>query len=167
MIILGVDPGTRFCGYALVRKEGSKAFLLAHGCLTLNGQKLLPERLAKIYDFFGELIREWRVTDLALETPFLGKNAQNFLKLGYVRGVLYVLAVQNNVHVSEFSPRQVKMGVTGFGGASKEQVARMIMTLFPRLGTQKLREDETDALAVTVCGLWQNRFLSARQEGRI
>ena len=96
---------------------------------------------------------------MALETPFLGKNAQNFLKLGYLRGIVYLLADKNNIMLSEFTPTQVKQAVTGFGGASKDQVARMVLQLFPKIAAPD-KLDVTDALAVTLCGLWHQRQLA-------
>lgn len=97
------------------------------------------------------------MTDLALETPFLGKNAQNFLKLGYLRGILYLLTDTHKIHLHEFSPREVKQAVTGFGGAQKDQVARMMYQLFPTLTVQK-KDDVTDALAITLCAAWKSKI---------
>ena len=107
-------------------------------------------------DYISEKIRIHGVTDLALETPFLGKNAQNFLKLGYLRGLLYLLSNKNNLVLHEFAPRQVKQAVTGFGGASKDQVSRVVMQLFSH-AIKAQKYDVTDALAVTLCGLWQTK----------
>jgi crossover junction endodeoxyribonuclease RuvC len=156
VVILGIDPGTRFAGYGIVCKDKQQAYLLDHGCLKLRPTESLQLRIHQFYTFFSEKIQMNGVTDLALETPFLGKNAQNFLKLGYLRGILYLLASQNNLVIHEFSPCQVKQSVTGFGGASKDQVARVILRLFPALEKPE-REDVTDALAVTLCGLWKNK----------
>jgi len=157
MIILGVDPGTRFSGYAVLKKEKSSVFLLAYGFLKLGAQKSLPERVLKFHDNFEQIITKYKVTDLSLETPFLGKNAQNFLKLGYLRGILYLLAQKHMLNILEFSPREVKVSMTGFGGASKEQVAVMVHKMFPRL-IDVQRDDVTDALAVSLCALWQCRL---------
>lgn len=156
MILLGVDPGCRFAGFGIIRKEGTLVYLVDHGCLRMASTKPLSERISIFHDFFNDKIINLGVTHLALETPFLGKNAQNFLKLGYLRGVLYLLAHKHNLIMYEFSPREVKQAVTGFGGASKDQVARIILQLFPRI--QKLEtEDVSDALAVTLCGLWREK----------
>lgn len=154
MIILGIDPGLRLSGFGIMKKEGQTAQLLDYGYLPLNPNKPVPERVGDFYAFFSQKIADFNITELALETPFLGKNAQNFLKLGYLRGVLYLLASQNKLGIHEFSPRQVKQAVTGFGGAQKDQVARAVMLLLPNL---KLPEkyDVTDALAVMLCGMWQ------------
>ena len=156
IVILGIDPGLRFSGFGILKKEKQKSFLLDHGLLKLSPTKNLQTRVTIFYDFFSEKIRTCGVTDVALETPFLGKNAQSFLKLGYLRGVLYLLSSQHNLAIHEFSPRQVKQSLTGFGGASKQQVARVVLQLFPNMPQPK-KDDVTDALAVTLCGLWRRK----------
>ncbi len=158
MTILGVDPGFQVAGYAIMKKEGSKAFILDYGCLKMQSSKSLSTRIGIFHDFFLEKIQTKGVSNLALETPFLGKNAQNFLKLGYLRGILYLLADKNKLMLHEFAPREVKQSLTGFGGASKEQVARVVLQLFPGMKAQE-KADITDALAVTMCGLWQQKSL--------
>lgn len=156
MIILGVDPGFRFAGYGVAKKEGSRVSFLDYGFLRLQPKKSLVERTGLFHSFFHEKIQEHQVTHLAIETPFLGKNAQNFMKLGYLRGILYLLTDNHKLELHEFAPRQVKSAVTGSGGASKEQVARVIYQLLPRLKAPQ-RDDVTDALAITLCGVWQQK----------
>ncbi len=158
MIILGIDPGFQVTGFGVMKKEKNSIYLLDHGDLKMSSSKSLSMRVGIFFNFFTEKIATWQVSDLALETPFLGKNAQNFLKLGYLRGILYLLADKHTLALHEFSPTQVKQAVTGFGGASKDQVARVVLQLFPRL-TMPEKLDVTDALAVTLCGLWQNKRL--------
>lgn len=160
MIVLGIDPGFRFAGFGILRKEGGKAYLLDYGYLKLPQKDSLSMRTKLFYDFFKEKIKTHSVDHLSLETPFLGKNAQNFLKLGYLRGILYLLSAQHNLKLHEFAPRQVKLALTGFGGASKEQVARVILRLFKIESPKK--DDVTDALAVTLCGLWHSGTLLSR-----
>lgn len=156
-IILGVDPGFSVTGYAIIKKENNKALLLDYGFLKMSSQKSLVERVGIFYTCFQSKIATHGVTEIALETSFLGKNAQTFLKLGYLRGILYLLAAQGGLPVHEFAPREVKSTVTGYGAASKDQVAAMIMRLFPRLGTLGSieRQDVTDAMAVCLCGFWR------------
>ncbi|HJZ24292.1 MAG TPA: crossover junction endodeoxyribonuclease RuvC [Candidatus Babeliales bacterium] len=155
MVILGVDPGLHYCGYAIIQKEGNKATLLNYGYLSLSPSKTVASRLSEIHSFFGDSISKYNITHISFETPFLGKNAQNFLKLGYVRGILYLLAHNHGLIITEFSPREIKQSLTGYGAAGKDQVARVILALFPRMEKPK-KEDVTDALAVTLCGLWKH-----------
>ena len=155
MIILGIDPGFSFTGYAVVKLEGRKAVLIDYGYLRLPTVKTLSERVSIFHDFFDAKIKDLNISVLTIETPFLGKNAQNFLKLGYLRGILYLLANKNNLSLIEFSPREIKQRLTGFGGASKDQVARVVTQLFP--GIKDLgKADVTDAVAITLCGLWKH-----------
>lgn len=156
MILLGIDPGFKFSGFGIIKKENNKCYLLDYGFLQLPAGETLAKRIGLFHAFFKEKIEKFQVTDLALETPFLGKNAQNFLKLGYLRGILYLLSTTYSLELHEFSPREVKLAITGFGGAEKDQVARVILMLFPSL-VMPTKTDVTDALAVTVCGLWKSK----------
>jgi len=133
----------------------------------MNSAHHLSARTGQFYNLFKDKIAQHGITDIALETSFLGKNAQTFLKLGYLRGILYLLADQHRLTLAEFAPREIKAAVTGNGGASKEQVADMMLRLFPKLnefGTIA-RNDVTDALAISLCGIWhqQNYLLKAMQ----
>lgn len=158
MIILGIDPGFSFTGYAILKKDGSRTMLLDFGYLRLPQSKSLQERISLFHDALDAKIKQFQVTHLSIETPFLGKNAQNFLKLGYLRGILYFLSHKNNLTLFEFAPTQIKQSLTGFGGASKEQVSRVIFQLFPTLAKPD-KYDATDALAISLCGLWQPKHL--------
>ncbi|HSW76086.1 MAG TPA: crossover junction endodeoxyribonuclease RuvC [Candidatus Saccharimonadales bacterium] len=158
MIVLGVDPGFSVTGWAIISKQGNTQVLLAHGFLPLPTKKELHDRIGIFYEFFAQKIKMYAVTHLALETPFLGKNAQTFLKLGYLRGVVCLMAYQNNLILHEFSPREVKRAITGFGGAQKDQVARVLQMLFPGLPQPKTY-DVTDAVAVSLCGVWHRPII--------
>jgi len=164
MIILGIDPGFSVTGYSILQKSSHAApglrgkqqiTLLDHGFLKMSATQPLDLKIGIFYDLFNEKIKLHGITVISLETPFLGKNAQTFLKLGYLRGILYLLAHQNNLSICEFAPRQVKQNVTGYGAASKEQVANVLSMLFPQI-PKPLKEDVTDAIAISLCGLWQS-----------
>lgn len=154
--MLGIDPGFSFTGFCVLKSQQNKTVMLDCGYLRLPTQKHLADRINIFYNVFTEKISKYQVSQIALETSFLGKNAQTFLKLGYLRGVLYLLAAKNSLAIQEFAPREVKSKLTGFGGASKEQVARMVFILFPQLQNLKEaeRNDLTDAVAIALCGLW-------------
>lgn len=157
MIVLGIDPGFTVTGYSLVTKIKGKEAILESGFISLPASKPLQERIGIFHDFFHEKIMSHKVTVLAIETPFLGKNVQSFLKLGYLRGILHLLAYQHHLTLREYSPREVKLAVTGSGGAQKDQVARVLFLMFPQLAKPK-KEDVTDAIAIGLCGLWQKTF---------
>ena len=158
-VILGIDPGFRVTGFAVLQADGSTARLLDYGYLKLPTKKHLSHRIGIFYNTMNEKVLKHGVTSIALETPFLGKNVQTFLKLGYLRGSLYLLADQHSAVLHEFSPREVKLAVTGYGGASKDQVATMVLRLFPKISQLKAvaKNDVTDALAVCLSGFWAGR----------
>lgn len=158
-VILGIDPGFTVSGFGVVKSSGGRTSLLDYGALRMSSADSLVNRVGQFHTFFDQKIRLHHVTDVALETSFLGKNAQNFLKLGYLRGILYLLAHTHHLSVYEFAPREIKLALTGFGGAEKEQVARIVLRLFPTLQMPG-KLDVTDALAITLCGLWRGGALS-------
>jgi crossover junction endodeoxyribonuclease RuvC len=94
MIVLGIDPGLITTGFGIVEQRRGKLALLDSGALGFNAQSSVNERIKLFYDFFEQKITFLGVTHLALETPFFYKNAQVYLKLGYLRGILYLLAAQ-------------------------------------------------------------------------
>lgn len=158
MIVLGIDPGFTVTGYSLVTKIKGKETIIDSGYISLPASQSLQVRIGIFHDFFSEKIKAYHVTVLSIETPFLGKNVQSFLKLGYLRGVLYLLANQHAILLHEYSPREVKLAITGSGSAQKDQVARVLFMMFPHLAKPK-KEDVTDAIAIGLCGLWQRKLL--------
>lgn len=153
MVVLGIDPGFCFTGYAVISKKG-RVVLQDYGVLKLKSKENIPEKIKIFYEFCTELIIKWGITRIVLETSFLGKNAQTFLKLGFLRGVSYLISAQNDLEVVEFAPREIKQIITGFGGAEKEQVFRVIKMLFPNINTSTF--DETDAIAIALAGALLN-----------
>jgi crossover junction endodeoxyribonuclease RuvC len=158
-IILGIDPGFCTTGYGILATLNKKTTLIDFGYIKLSPKKSLSQRIGIFYEVFKQKFIDYKITEISLETPFLGKNIQSFLKLGYLRGILYLLAHQQNIPIKEFSPREVKSFVTGYGGASKEQVAKMILRLFPTIDQIKVfeRNDVTDAIAVCLSGYWYKK----------
>lgn len=152
-VVLGIDPGLCVLGVAVLAQQGSQVFLLDARAVVLSSDNSIAGRLKIIYEKLKEIVEHYKVSEVSLETPFLGKNTQNFLKLGYVRGIIYLLAAQHQLVIHEFSPSQMKQAVTGFGGADKDQVARVLQRLFPGL-TTCCKRDMTDALGIALCAVW-------------
>lgn len=150
MIILGIDPGTNFTGFGVVNFSKNNFSRIANGIIKLSPEKPLSLKLQIIYDELSELIKIYKPDEFAIETAFYGKNVQSAMKIGYARGVSILAAAHNKIPISEYSPREVKKSIVGKGAASKEQVYFMICTLL-ELKKEKMRYDESDALAVAVC----------------
>jgi crossover junction endodeoxyribonuclease RuvC len=164
-IIMGIDPGSRITGYALVQARGTAVQLLAVGVIHL--EKLAADpllRLHKLFDRVQSLVQEFLPDEMAIEAPFQGKNVQSMLKLGRAQGVAIAAALSRQVPVVEYAPTKVKMAITGKGSASKVQVAGMLHHLLPELKQhpEALLADATDALGVALC----HHFQGGRSAGR-
>lgn len=153
-IILGLDPGTNVMGYGLIEIKKPKISLIQYGVIHLSKYEGHELKLKKIFDRVLSLIDEYLPDEVALEAPFYGKNVQSMLKLGRAQGVAMAAALSRDIPITEYAPKKVKQSVTGNGNASKEQVAKMLMTLFTIKELPKLL-DATDALAVAVCHHFQ------------
>lgn len=163
-IILGLDPGTGVMGYGVILVERAGVKVLQLGVIHLDKFDSHELRLKKIFDRVISLIDEFHPDHVALEAPFYGKNVQSMLKLGRAQGVAMSAALSRQIPIVEYAPRKVKQSVTGNGNASKEQVAKMLMTLLNFKEIPKLL-DATDALAVAMCHHFQNGSAKAKKKG--
>ncbi len=154
-IILGIDPGLSFTGYAIIAYDKPKIEPLTLGTLELSKtDKETNEKLTIIYQRIYQFIKEYRVNAFAIESPFYGKNIQIAIKMGRTQGVCMAAAIANQVPIFDYAPRKVKQAVTGKGNASKEMVAGVLQNIFKTpLNDHFL--DATDALAVAVCHAYQ------------
>ena len=148
MRVLGIDPGSRRTGFAVVEREGSRLRALAWGTIAL-GDGPMPERLRTLYEAMGALVAEHRPSTVAVEGIFHAKNAGSALKLGHARGVALLVASLNGLEVHEYAPAVVKRAVTSSGRAEKAQVQKMVCLLLGLLETPET--DAADALAVAIC----------------
>lgn len=160
-VILGLDPGTSVMGYGLISVTGQKISLLQFGVIHLGKYGNHEIKLKKIFERVLNLINDYMPDEVALEAPFYGKNVQSMLKLGRAQGVAMAAALSREIPITEYAPKKVKMSVTSNGNASKEQVAKMLMTLLKIKEVPKLL-DATDALAVAVCHYFQKGNESPR-----
>jgi crossover junction endodeoxyribonuclease RuvC len=152
--ILGIDPGTNILGYGIIRVDSRGPHYVDMGVFDLRKIKDPFEKLANIFSGVSELIEEHQPDELAVESPFYGKNAQVVLKLGRAQGAALTAAVMKGIPVAEYAPRKAKIAICGNGAASKEQVAMMIQkTLKVDLDSKYL--DATDALAIALCHHYQ------------
>ena len=157
-IILGIDPGTNIMGYGLIHIKGEKMDLIQIGILHLSKLKTHELKLKQIFERTLAIIDEYKPDELAIESPFFGKNVQSMLKLGRAQGVAMSAGLYRNVPIFEYSPKKIKKAITGNGNASKEQVAAMLKSL---LDIKKMPKhlDATDGLAAAVCHNFQNNII--------
>ena len=156
-IILGVDPGTTVMGYGLIKIIDNKPSLLAMGILMLEKQDDHYMRLRRIFERISGLIDEFLPDELAIESPFYGKNVQSMLKLGRAQGVAMAAALSRSLPIFEYAPLKIKMSITGNGRASKEQVAGLLQRYLKIPQEDMLPQlDATDGLAAAVCHFFQS-----------
>lgn len=150
MIVLGIDPGTAITGYGVVRVENNKHTVLGFGAIRTEAKQKTAIRLEAIYRELSALIREFQPDCLAIEELFFNKNVGSALAVGQARGVAILAGAHAELPVFEYTPLQVKTAVTGYGRATKDQVAYMVRLL---LGLQEVPkpDDVTDALAICLC----------------
>jgi crossover junction endodeoxyribonuclease RuvC len=147
-VILGLDPGSRITGYGIIAVRGQQVNYLDSGCIKTSGNELGP-RLLEIFNGVCQLMEQYSPTQVAIEQVFMHKNANTALKLGHARGVAMVACASHRIQVAEYSPRQIKQAVVGYGGAEKEQVKHMVMRLLNLVTSPQI--DASDALAVAIC----------------
>jgi crossover junction endodeoxyribonuclease RuvC len=148
--ILGIDPGTIVMGYALIEIKDNQPEILHVGVVKTTGFNNHYQRLRHIFIRTQALIEEYLPDELAIESPFYGKDIQAMLKLGRAQGVVMGLALQRDIPVFEYAPLKVKQSITGMGRAAKEQVAYFLKNTLKISGLPK-ELDATDAIAVAVC----------------
>lgn len=151
MTVIGIDPGSRVCGYGVVCSKSNSLKLIESGVILLD--KKNPDfnlRLLEIHNRLTEVIKRTRPDAASFESLFYAKNVQSLVKLSHARAVALLVAVQNSLEVSEYSPREIKKSVSGNGNAGKEQVQFMVKTLL-NMTEQVKHYDVTDALATAIC----------------
>lgn len=161
-IILGIDPGTTIMGFGLIKTTSKEMELIQMHELQLKkyGNHFL--KLQKIFNRTIELIDEFHPDEIAIEAPFFGKNVQSMLKLGRAQGVAMAAGLSREVAITEYSPKKIKMAITGNGNASKEQVAKMLQKLLNIKSLPK-NLDATDGLAAAVCHYYNKEKIDSKK----
>lgn len=162
-IILGIDPGTNNMGIGIIGVEKQDIRLIAMDLLRLEKLGNHALKLKRIFETVLRNIDQYHPDELAIESPFYGKNIQSMLKLGRAQGVAIAAALHRNIPVFEYSPRKIKQSITGKGSASKEQVAAMLYRILKIEGVPD-ELDITDALAVALCHHYQGNKGSTNEK---
>ena len=156
VVILGVDPGSRYTGFGVFQGEGDRLQSIWPPAASRPAPSTpWPTRLCRIYDGLAEVIRMHQPQALALEEIFLAANVHSAFTLGQVRGVVLLLAARSSLPIFHYAPLVVKKAVVGYGRASKTQVQLMVEQL---LRLQAADEHAADALAVGLCHYFHQRW---------
>jgi crossover junction endodeoxyribonuclease RuvC len=154
-IILGIDPGTTIMGFGLIKVVDKNMELIVLDELILKKYDDHYLKLKLIFERTVQLIETYHPDEIAIEAPFFGKNVQSMLKLGRAQGVAMAAGLSREVPITEYSPKKIKMAITGNGNASKEQVAKMLQNLL-KIKELPTNLDATDGLAAAVCHFYNS-----------
>ncbi len=147
--ILGIDPGSRYMGHAVIEKFGHNSLRYVHASRLVLGNAPLPDRLVKIDSFLSEYIELYHPQAVSIEGMFHQKFADAAIKLGHARGVAICACARKGLPIFEYPPTEVKLSVTSYGLAEKSQVAGMVRII---LGIrEEFPPDASDALALAIC----------------
>ena len=148
-LTLGIDPGSRRTGWAVISQQGRQLTTVDSGTITLHANQELSERLGQLQDSLESLLDRITPAAVAVEDIFSHRNPRSALALGQARGVALAAAARRGVPVFSYAPATVKQAVCGHGRADKAQIGRMVQAL---LGLKRdLGQDEADAMAVAIC----------------
>ncbi|MBF0557142.1 MAG: crossover junction endodeoxyribonuclease RuvC [Nitrospirae bacterium] len=161
MKILGIDPGSIYCGYGFIKapdsrgprvnvsRKDARVLYLASGRIVLPARKPLHIRLKELFTTLTEVIAEYKPDEIVIEKMFFAKGIKAALSLGHTRGVVLTAAALTGIDIYEYSALEVKKSVVGYGRADKNQVQNMVRAIL-EIG-HDLSPDSADALALALC----------------
>ena len=156
--VLGIDPGTVKMGLGIIEFSNSTYKVLGYHLLKMSSSEKLSSRIGKIFKTIQLCIKKYQVNVFAIEDIFTSINPRSALKLGQGRGAAIAAAVEQNLPVFDYTAKEIKIAVSGYGGADKQQVAKMVEIL---LGINNINQkDTTDALAVAICHIQNYKLKS-------
>jgi crossover junction endodeoxyribonuclease RuvC len=148
-LILGVDPGSRVTGYALVQQRGRSLSLVDSGNIRLGSDPEIASRLGRLQQALEQVMDSAEPQVVAVEDVFTARNARSALLLGQARGAVLAAVGRLGIPVRPYAPAMVKRAVAGHGRATKEQMQRMVQVLLSL--SRVPGQDEADAMAVAIC----------------
>ncbi len=157
-IILGIDPGVAIVGYAVVEARGNDLRMIVCDVIRTPAGIPLAHRLQHIYQQLGELLTSFHPQEAAMEELFFGRNVSTAIAVGQARGVALLALANSGLSIAEYTPNEVKLAVTGYGAAKKDQVGEMVRNLL-HLKAVPRPDDAADAAAIAICHVHTVRFL--------
>lgn len=149
MRILGIDPGTGILGFGVIEVIRGKAVLVDAGVVRTPAHTPLDERLVDIYESLQEVIRETKPDEMSIEKLFFAQNVTTAMSVSHARGVAMLAGKQGGLTIYEYTPLQIKQGLTGYGKATKKQVQEMVRIILNLKEVPK-PDDCADAIAAAL-----------------
>lgn len=150
MIVIGIDPGIARMGYGIIEVRNRNPVPLCYGCIESGKDEPSGTRLLHLYTELAVIIARYPPAQIALEKLFFTKNVTSAMGVSEARGVILLLAEQQKIPVTEYTPNQVKQAITGSGRADKCQMQEMIKRLL-RLDEIPKPDDAADGLSIALC----------------
>ncbi|MBP6948474.1 MAG: crossover junction endodeoxyribonuclease RuvC [Candidatus Pacebacteria bacterium] len=148
--ILGIDPGFDRLGICILDKEGNKEVLIHSQCITTSKKESFEVRLAEIGEELTKILKKYKPHELAIETLFFTTNQKTIITVAEVRGICIYLSHIHDVKIHEYSPPQIKLAVTGYGKATKDDIALMVPKILGKPLKIGILDDEIDAIAIAL-----------------
>ena len=149
MRVIGIDPGTAIVGYGIIDYDKNKYSVVDYGVILTSKDLSTEERLEVIYNNMDKILKKYKPEFMAIEDLFYFKNNKTVISVAQARGVILLVGKQNNIPMSNYTPLQVKIGITGYGKAEKKQVQQMVQK-FLGLSEIPKPDDAADALAICI-----------------
>jgi crossover junction endodeoxyribonuclease RuvC len=164
MLVIGVDPGTETTGYGIVQESQSGSLETVHyGVIKTEKNFSAAERLQLIYEKLTDTISLYGPTTGAVEKLFFQRNVTTAISVGQARGVILLALANAGLKIAEYTPSEVKLAVTGYGGADKKQIQLMVQAI---LNLKKIPkpDDAADALAIAICHIHSQGYLKRLED---
>jgi len=153
MLTIGIDPGTATTGYGFVHlTQNGELELVDYGVITTPSKMPMPDRLQQLHSQLSQLLALHRPNTGAVEKLYFQRNVSSAISVGQARGVTLLALAEAGVQVAEYSPREIKQAIVGYGGAEKKQIQQMVRTLLEMESIPE-PDDAADALAIAICHL--------------
>lgn len=156
MRIIGVDPGTATTGFGVIDHDKGRLKFVDAGVILTDKNLEMPKRLQILHEELAQVIRETKAEIASVEQLFFAKNVTTAITVGQARGVILLTIAEANLPIVEYTPMQIKLAVTGYGGAKKDQIQQMVKTLLGLNAIPK-PDDAADALAAAITHANQTR----------
>jgi crossover junction endodeoxyribonuclease RuvC len=158
MLVIGIDPGTAKTGYGLVRQhENGQLEQVDFGLISTAAGKPMASRLLSLYRDLLAVLEEHSPQVAAVEKVYFQRNVSSAISVGQARGVILLALAECGLRVAEYTPREIKLAVSGYGGADKGQMQAMVKALL-KMPEEPRPDDAADALAVAICHLHSRRL---------
>lgn len=158
--IIGIDPGLRRTGWAVIEAQGSALRFVAAGTVRSDDRAALSQRLCQLHDGLAEAVEAHVPHEAAVEATFVNRDAAATLKLGQARGIAMLVPARAGLSVAEYAPNAVKKTVIGAGHGDKKQIRLMVKVLMPKASFDT--DDAADAIAIAICHAHQRQSVAAR-----